>query len=161
MRKIQHLKNRSRIKDDLSMFVSVIIVNWNGRKLLQDCLGALTRQTYRAFTVIVVDNGSKDGSVEFVNSYYPDVKTIFLPDNVGFSAANNVALKTVQTPYVALLNNDAAPDPFWLERLVDVLDTHSEVGFAASKMLFHDRPDWIDRAGDGYSDAGGSVFAGA
>lgn len=134
--------------------VSVIIVNWNGRKLLLECLGALQRQTYRTFTVMVVDNGSRDGSVEHVKSRFPDVRIIALPDNSGFSVANNVALKAVKTPYVALLNNDTAPDPFWLERLVDVLDTHPDVGFTASKMLFYDRPNRIDRAGDGYTDAG-------
>lgn len=53
--------------------VSVIVINWNGKELLQDCLRALQRQTYRYFTVVFVDNGSNDGSVEFVNSYYPDV----------------------------------------------------------------------------------------
>ena len=140
--------------------VSVIVVNWNGKELLHDCLGALQRQTYRCFTVILVDNGSNDGSVEFVNSYYPDVKTISLPDNVGFSAANNIAIKTVDTRYVALLNNDAVPHPLWLKELVETLETHPHVGFAASKMLFHDRRHVIDRAGDGYTDAGVALLRG-
>jgi len=160
LHEIQHLKNRPGIRNDLSGFVSVIIVNWNGKKLLQDCLRALMRQTYRAFTVIVVDNGSRDGSVEFVNSHFPGVRTIALSDNTGFSAANNVALKLVQTPYVALLNNDTAPDSFWIERLVDALDNCPAAGFAASKMLFYDRPDLIDRGGDGYSDAGVAFLRG-
>ncbi len=140
--------------------VSVIVVNWNGKELLQDCLGALQQQTYRYFRVILVDNGSNDGSVEFVNSCYPDVKTISLPDNVGFSAANNIAIKTVDTRYVALLNNDAVPDPSWLAELVETLEAHPRVGFAASKMLFHDRPHVIDRAGDGYTEAGVALLRG-
>ena len=140
--------------------VSVIVVNWNGKELLQDCLGALQRQTYRCFTVILVDNGSNDGSVEFVNSYYPDIKTISLPDNVGFSAANNIAIKTVNTRYVALLNNDAVPHPSWLEELVETLEAHPHVGFAASKMLYYDNPEIIDRAGDSYTRAGAGLLRG-
>jgi hypothetical protein len=136
------------------------VVNWNGKELLQDCLGALERQTYRCFSVILVDNGSNDGSVEFVNSHYPDVKTIPLPDNIGFSAANNMAIKTVDTRYVALLNNDAVPHPSWLKELVTTLEAHPRVGFAASKMLFHDRRHVIDRAGDGYTDAGVALLRG-
>jgi len=141
-------------------FVSVIVVNWNGKELLQDCLEGLQRQTYRCFTVILVDNGSNDGSVEFVNSHYPDVKTISLPENVGFSAANNIAIKTVDTRYVALLNNDAVPHSSWLKELVETLEANPRVGFVASKMLFHDRKHMIDRAGDGYTDAGVALLRG-
>jgi GT2 family glycosyltransferase len=136
------------------------VVNWNGKELLQDCLGALQRQTYRCFTVILVDNGSNDGSVEFVNSYYPDIKTISLPDNVGFSAANNIAIKTVKTEYVALLNNDAVADPLWLQSLLETLESCPEAGFAASKMLFYDNPGIIDRTGDGYTRAGTGLLRG-
>jgi GT2 family glycosyltransferase len=136
------------------------VVNWNGKELLQDCLGALQQQVYRCFTVILVDNGSNDGSVEFVNSYYPDIKTISLSNNVGFSAANNIAIKTVNTRYVALLNNDAVPHPSWLKELVETLETHPHVGFVASKMLFYDNPEIIDRAGDSYTKAGAGLFRG-
>jgi GT2 family glycosyltransferase len=70
---------------------------------------------------------------------------------MGFCAANNIGLKKVRTRYVALLNNDTVADPAWLFNLSKSLDDHPEAGFAASKMLFHDRPDRIDRAGDGYT----------
>jgi len=152
--------NYKFLRYDTLNLVSVIVVNWNGKELLQDCLEGLQRQTYRCFTVILVDNGSNDGSVEFVNSYYPNVKTISLPGNVGFSAANNIAIKTVDTRYVALLNNDAVPHPSWLKELVETLEAHPRVGFAASKMLFHDRRHVIDRAGDGYTDAGVALLRG-
>ncbi|MDD5723228.1 MAG: glycosyltransferase family 2 protein [Syntrophales bacterium] len=140
--------------------VTVIVVNWNGKKLLRDCLEALQRQEYRHFRVILVDNGSCDGSVEFVHTYYPGVKTISLPDNVGFSAANNIAIRNADTRYVALLNNDAVPHPSWLKELVETLEANPGVGFAASKMLFHDRRHLIDRAGDGYTDAGVALMRG-
>jgi GT2 family glycosyltransferase len=64
-----------------------------------------------------VDNGSNDGSIDFVIRNYPEVKTIALSKNVGFSVANNIAIKTVKTEYVALLNNDAVAHPLWLQRV--------------------------------------------
>jgi GT2 family glycosyltransferase len=110
-------------------------------------------------SIILVDNGSSDGSI-FVNHNYPEVKTIALPKNVGFSAANNYAFNTIKTEYVALLNNDAIAHPLWLKHLVEVLEYHPEVGFAASKMLFYDNPETIDRAGDSYTRAGTGLLSG-
>jgi GT2 family glycosyltransferase len=140
--------------------ISVIIVNWNGRKFLPECLESLRHQAYQRFSIILVDNGSNDGSIDFVIRNYPEVKTIALPKNVGFSVANNIAIKTVHTEYVALLNNDAVPHPSWLEGLVETLETHPHAGFAASKMLFYDNPEIIDRVGDGYTRAGAGLLRG-
>ena len=139
---------------------SVIIVNWNGMKFLPECLESLRQQAYRHFSIILVDNGSNDGSIDFVIRNYPEVKTIALPKNVGFSVANNIAIKTVQTEYVALLNNDAVAHPLWLQRLMGALEEHPEAGFAASKMLFYDNPRIIDRTGDGYTRAGTGLLRG-
>jgi GT2 family glycosyltransferase len=140
--------------------VTVIIVNWNGREFLQECLEGLRRQIYRAFSVILVDNGSRDGSTAFVSENYPEVAIVALKDNRGFAAANNIALHTVETELVALLNNDAVPDPLWLKSLVEALEEHPQAGMAASKMLFHDRREMIDRAGDGYTRAGAALLRG-
>jgi GT2 family glycosyltransferase len=139
---------------------SVIIVNWNGRKFLPECLESLLYQAYRHFSIILVDNGSTDGSVDFVVQNYPEVHTIALPKNVGFSVANNIALKTVKTEYVALLNNDAVADPLWLQSLLGALESYPEAGFAASKMLFYDNPEIIDRVGDVYTRAGTGLLRG-
>ena len=95
--------------------VSIIIVNWNGKNFLASCLDGLKQQTYRDFSIILVDNGSNDGSLDYVQTHYPEVKTIALAENLGFATANNIAIKSVQTEYVALLNNDAVPHPEWLE----------------------------------------------
>ena len=92
--------------------VSVIIVNRHGRKFLPECLEGLRQQRYAPLSIILVDNGSHDGSIDFVSDNYPDVRTIALPKNTGFSVANNIALRTVETEYVALLNNDTVSDPF-------------------------------------------------
>ena len=140
--------------------VSVIVVNWNGKEFLSECLDGLRRQTYQPFSVILIDNGSHDGSLDFIHRYYPEVRTIALSKNVGFSAANNYALKSIQGEYVALLNNDAVPDRLWTRHLVETLELHPEAGFAASKMLFCDDPDVIDRAGDTYTRAGTGLLRG-
>jgi GT2 family glycosyltransferase len=134
--------------------VLVVVVNWNGTRIVGECLGGLRRQIYRDFSVVVVDNGSSDDSVEFVRTSYPEVNVISLPENLGFCVANNIAMRGIERRYVALLNNDAVPEPSWLGTLVETLETVPEAGFAASKMLlWHDRKK-IDRAGDAYTRAG-------
>ncbi len=140
--------------------VSIVIVNWNGREFLLECLEGLRRQVYRAFSVILVDNGSQDGSTAFVSENYPEVSIVALPDNRGFAAGNNVALHRINTEFVALLNNDAVPDPLWLKSLVEALEEHPQAGLAASKMLLYDRREIIDRAGDGYTRAGAALLRG-
>jgi GT2 family glycosyltransferase len=139
--------------------VSVIIVNWNGKEFIQKCLNGLNEQTQK-HSIILVDNASDDGSLEYVQKHYPEVKTIALPENVGFSAANNIAIKSVNAEYVAMLNNDAVPQPLWLEKLVDALETNPEAGLAASKMLFYDNPEVIDRAGDVFTTSGTALLRG-
>lgn len=134
--------------------VSIVIVNWNGKKVLPMCLDALSRQTWKSFHVVVVDNGSTDGSAECLSRYNRGIELVRLPSNMGFCRANNIALRRIATPYVALLNNDAYPSPQWLEALVNGLERHPEAGFAASKLLFYDAKGFIDRAGDGYTKAG-------
>lgn len=140
--------------------VLVVVVNWNGAEVLGECLEGLRRQAYRDFSGIVVDNGSSDDSVKLVSMHYPEVKVISLATNFGFCVANNIAMKGIKDGYVALLNNDAVPEPNWMGSLVEALDTSPEAGFAASKMLlYHDR-DKIDRAGDAYTRAGTGLLRG-
>ena len=142
------------------MYVAVLILNWNGRKFLSECLGGLRQQNYREFSIILVDNGSNDGSINFLRQNYPEVKTIALPKNLGFAAANNIALKIVESKYVALLNNDTVSHPVWLKSLVDVLESHPEAGSAASKLLYYNNSGIIDRAGDAYTRAGAGFLRG-
>ena len=141
--------------------VTIIIPNWNGRHLLGTCLDSLRRQTFRDFETIVVDNGSSDGSVEFLRENYPEVRLIALEDNRGFSAAVNRGIREARGEYIALLNNDTEADPRWLEELVKALDSHPEVGLCASKMIdFHKRT-LIDRAGDCFTIYGLAIKRGA
>ena len=140
--------------------VSVVIVNWNGKKFLAECLDGLRKQTYEDHSIVLVDNASDDGSLEFVNKNYPEIKIIALPENFGFAVANNVAIDSIKTENVALLNNDAIPHPAWLENLLKALEKNPEAGFAACKMLLYDRPDIMDRAGDIYTTAGTALLSG-
>ena len=140
--------------------ITVIIVNWNGRHLLPDCLKSLQEQKFKKFNTIIVDNGSSDGSVEWLSGHHPEVRVVPLSSNRGFCAANNVGYRLVKTKYVALLNNDAVAHPLWLGRLVEALEKNSEAGFAASKILNFKEPEIIDRAGDSYTRAGVGLLRG-
>lgn len=140
--------------------ISVIIVNWNGEKFIEECLDGLKKQSFKNFSIIIADNGSDDGSLELIQNNYSEVKTIALHENLGFAAANNIALKTIHTEYVALLNNDAVPHRLWLKSLVEGLDAHPEAGFAGSKMLYYDNPGIIDRAGDVFTTSGTALLRG-
>jgi hypothetical protein len=108
----------------------------------------------------LVDNGSVDGSLGLVHRRYPEVETIPLKKNMGFAAANNVVIRSVNTEYVALLNPDTIPDPRWLEQLVRALEKNPQAGSAASKMLLCGKPNFIDRAGDVYTTAGTALLKG-
>lgn len=127
--------------------VSVIIVNWNGKHLLAECLDSLQAQTRPADEIFVVDNGSSDGSQVLIREQYPEVILIELGVNNGFSSANNVALERARGDYIALLNNDLLIDPEWMEHMVVALDTNPSLGSCACKMILYDRRDTIDAAG--------------
>ncbi len=130
------------------LVVSVIIPNLNGKPLLEECLSSLERQTFKDFEVIVVDNGSQDGSVDLVKSKFPWVEKIIVNEtNLGFAAACNQGIKASVGTYIALLNNDTAAHPDWLLRLVSAAEEHKTCGMFASKTLFYDRRDIIDSTG--------------
>ncbi|MGQ0601488.1 MAG: glycosyltransferase family 2 protein [Anaerolineales bacterium] len=134
--------------------VSVVVVNWNGCAHLQKCLTALARQTYAPVEICVVDNGSTDDSVAWTRAHFPAVQLIQNANNVGFAAANNQGLRQTRGEFVALLNNDAWPEPDWLAQLVAALERQPRVGMAASKMLFAHAPQVINSTGIGLDRAG-------
>ncbi len=133
--------------DSSSPLVSVVIVNWNGRSHLERCLPALVSQTLGPFEVILVDNGSTDGSAEMVRQRFPWVRVIANPRNLGFAAANNVGIRASIAPFVATLNNDTEARSDWLEQLLAPALADDAVGMIASKMVFAHRPDMINSAG--------------
>jgi len=127
--------------------VAVIIANWNGRHLLPECLSALAAQTFRGFEIVVVDNGSQDGSVEWLADHAPAARVIRNPVNAGFAAANNQGIRASSSPWVATLNNDALPEPDWLQTLVDAADQIEGAGMFASKIVLRTPGGWLDSTG--------------
>ncbi len=127
---------------------SVVIPNWNGLDLLKICLPSLKKQSFANFEVIIVDNGSTDGSKEYILKNFPDFKLISLEKNYGFSPAVNIGMKAADSNYVVLINNDTKVDKDCLKYLVAAADKNNEVAMVAAKMLQLDNPDLIDSAGD-------------
>jgi len=129
----------------------VIIPNWNRRDLLRSCLNSLALQTYDSYEVVVVDNGSSDGSaamVEEMAATFPvPLRVIANSENRGFCAANNQGFAATTTELVALLNNDAEADPGWLAGLESAIHTRDDIGMAASKILVWEDPTRIDKCG--------------
>jgi GT2 family glycosyltransferase len=134
--------------------ISIIVVNWNGKNLLDDCLGSIFNQTIKPDEVILVDNGSTDGSPDYVTEYFPQVKLIRLKENKGFCGGNNIGFKYASGNFIALLNNDTLVSPPWLEELLQAMKADDRIGLCASCMLNYFNPGYIDTAGDGYDVCG-------
>lgn len=134
--------------------VSVVVVNWNGIKVLDRCLTSLSAQTFQDFEIIVVDNGSSDGSVDLLGEKWPRVHLEKLPANRGFALANNHGARIAQGKWLALVNNDAFPAPEWLEELLAASEKNPEFSFFTSCLLMGLQPDRIDGMGDVYHISG-------
>lgn len=129
---------------------SVIIPHWNGKQHLDDCLNALRQQTVSEFEVILVDNGSTDGSQAYVRERFPEVRLLELGENRGFTGACNAGYAASQGGVVILLNNDTEVERGWLAAIVSAFERHPQVGIVASKMLLFDRRTVFHAAGDFY-----------
>lgn len=132
---------------DHAPLVSIVLLNWNGRHHLERCLPSLAAQTCQDYEIILVDNGSTDGSVAYVQAHYPAVQLIQNAENLGFAAANNQGIAQARGRYVIVLNNDTELDPRWLEMLVTAAESHPEMGAFACLVLFDAQRDLIDSAG--------------
>lgn len=131
-------------------FCSIIIPHWNGRQHLDDCLNSLRQQSYQSFEVILVDNGSSDGSQAYIREQFPEVRLIELGHNHGFTGACNVGYAASVGEIIVLLNNDTETMPDWLSEMVSAFERHPEAGSVIGKiLLFHER-DKLHTAGDFY-----------
>lgn len=126
--------------------VTVIVVTWQGAHLLADCLDSLVAQSIPT-RILVVDNASTDGTTE-VLARYPAIEVLHLAENTGFAGGVQAAIPLVDTPFLALLNNDAAADPEWLERSLAAFDAHPAAAAITARMLLWDAtPSRINNAG--------------
>ena len=136
--------------------VSVIIISYNRGSLAVDCLKSLEGQTFLAFDIIIVDNGSSDGSVALIESFLQNSRlssvttVVRLERNLGFAGGNKEGVKFAKGQYFALLNNDTETDEKWLEELVRQMDRDSRIGVCTSKLMVYNS-NRIDSAGDGYT----------
>jgi len=122
------------------------VVNWNRKDLLRACLLSLGRQTGASFEIIVVDNGSTDGSAELAEGEF-GAQVIRNAENRGFCATNNQGIARAKGEFIALLNNDAEAEPGWLAALHEACSRAPDVGMAASKVLVWEEPGRIDKVG--------------
>ncbi|MFC1686023.1 glycosyltransferase family 2 protein [Nanoarchaeota archaeon] len=136
----------------------VLIPNFNGEKLLIECLSSVLEQKFSKFGVILVDDGSKDGSVESTRKKFPSVDILALDKNQGFAKAVNKGLRYAfnkySPKYVALLNNDTIVDKFWLGSLIGSMSSNENIAAVTSNMLSYDDPNVIDGQGVTYNFVG-------
>ncbi|HEX3154482.1 MAG TPA: glycosyltransferase family 2 protein, partial [Candidatus Angelobacter sp.] len=130
--------------------VSIIILNWNSYQVTLDCLLSLRKMDYRNFEIVLVDNGSVDGSPEKLLASAPEIRLIKNATNLGFAGGCNVGMRDALrrgTDYVLLLNNDTVVAPDFLSQLVRVAESDEKIGAVNPKILFFDRPDRLNYAG--------------
>jgi len=133
--------------DQDSPLISIVVLNWNGYPVLENCLRSLYNQTYRPLEIIVVDNASTDGSVDFLKQKFQDVNLIINEKNLGFGAGNNIGILASRGKYIMMLNNDTRLDPKCVEELKRSLEKDKNYGACASKIFLASKPDVIDGAG--------------
>lgn len=140
----------------MSPDVSIVIVSWNGRRFLDDCLKAAAAQEGVDAEIVLVDNGSSDGTAAYVRARFPDVRLVALGENRGFAGGNNAGAREARGQYLAFLNNDTVADPGWLRALRGGLDAPSRFLLATSRIVYMHDPSVIDSAGDGAFRWGGA-----
>ncbi len=126
--------------------VSIIIVNYNGKQLLEKCLESLFKINYENFEVILVDNNSTDDTVEFVTKNYPSVIIIKLDSNKGFAEPNNIAAKITKGDFLLFLNNDTVVTPNFISEMIKVIENDKKIAICQSLLLKQDGS--IDSSGD-------------
>jgi GT2 family glycosyltransferase len=128
--------------------LTVAVLSYDGRHLLETILPSLAAQRFRDFEVIVVDNGSSDGTTGWLGEHWPEVQVISLPENVGVTAALNVCAHAGRGELLALFNNDMELEPDCLGEMVRALGEHPDAGWAAAKLRDFERRELLDGAGD-------------
>lgn len=144
----------------MSKKIAVVILNWNGKKLLQQFLPDVVRHSETLADVIIADNASTDDSIAFINSEFPQLKVIKNSSNLGFTGGYNEALKDLSHPYYVLLNSDVLVTENWLEPLFNLMESDQTIGACQPKILsYHDQSSFeYAGAGGGFIDSLGYPF---
>jgi GT2 family glycosyltransferase len=148
MRKSNKASNKAKVLNTPT--VSIVILNYNGMRFVDDCLKSVLGSSYQDFEIIFVDNASSDGSAEGVKAkfdYNLKLKLISNEKNYGFALGNNIGARHAKGKYLVFLNIDTTVDPNWLTELVQVMDTNATIGAAQCKLLLMDNPKLIDSSG--------------
>ena len=142
------------------MTTAVVILNWNGKKMLERFLPSVTAHTQGDAEVIIADNGSTDDSLDFVRAQYPGLRIIELDKNYGFAGGYNRALQQVKADYYVLLNDDVEVTPGWIEPVVAQMQQHPDTAICQPKLLMYDQRDTFEYAGGagGFLDKYGYPF---
>ena len=128
--------------------VSVIVLNWNGKRFLEKCLGSLLNQDYSNFEVLLVDNGSSDDSVEFVRKVFGKderLRVVALGKNYGFSKGNNLGIQRTNSEYVVILNNDTEVRRNFVSKLVETAECDRQIGSVGCKILSKKDQVWFSQ----------------
>jgi GT2 family glycosyltransferase len=123
-----------------SNMVSIIVLNWNGKRYLKNCFDSIKEQLYQNYEVIMVDNASTDGSIEYVKRNYPWIKIIRNEGNLGSAGGHNVGIRKAQGELIAMLDNDVVLDRKWLEELVKTINRSMRVGIVGGNVYGYDPP---------------------
>ena len=140
------------MKRNNSPLISIILVNWNGRKWLPDCLESIFLQTYSNFEVILVDNASEDDSVEFVRTNYPGAIILKNNENAGFAGGNNRGYEAAKGEYLFLLNTDTRLESDSLEKTLKAFDLYPNAGTVQPKLVMMNNPEILDACGSYWTD---------
>ena len=134
--------------DAARLRLSIVIVNWNSRDDLRACLESLAAQTHRDLEILVVDNGSTDGSAAMVSANFPACRLLAQPGNIGFAEGCNRGIEAATGEWVATLNNDCVAEPGWAQAIVEgAAHAPATCGMLQSLMVFLDRPGTINSTG--------------
>jgi GT2 family glycosyltransferase len=145
----------------LNPSVAIVILNWNGRKYLEQFLPSILSSTYHSYKVVVADNASTDDSLQFLRSQFPQVEIIVHKQNLGYAQGYNEALRHVEAKYFVLLNSDVEVEPGWLEPVVELMEANPRIAACQPKILQHSNRQLFEYAGaaGGWLDKFGYPFA--